>query len=176
MLRALTVLIAGVAAGTSLASGVSLSGVDSVAFASFVEVQRAQFAGRLAVTWVLDLVAVMLAVYCTIRLHSRPTAQRAAGFAVVGLTLALVIGLFPIQSGAAAIAEWAVSGAPSNARDGVSSLETMHLLRALLEGLAGVAIAVSLSLDRPVRKRYGPLVTDEGIDLENRPSLFVPGE
>lgn len=174
--RAIAVLLAGLAAGASLANAAALFNAESVALPSLLEVHRAQAVLRLAVSWSLDLSAAFLAAFCTIRLVGRPGAQRAAGLGVICLVLALMFALLVIQPKVTAMAEWAVSLAPQNAPESLAGLSWNYLLRALLEVVAGIALATSLSFDRPVRKRHGPLQPEDAPGFDQRPSIIVPGE
>lgn len=174
--RALAILLAGMAAGASFAHAASLMNAEAMALASLLDVQRVQTTARAALSWSLDLSAVLLAAWCTIRLVDRPPAQRAAGIGVICLLLAVLFALLVVQPDMSAMAEWAVSTAPANAIDSIAGLAWKHMLRGLLELVAGLALGISLSLDRPVRKRYAPLMPEDAPGFGQRPSIIVPGE
>ena len=172
MLRGIGALAAGLAGGASLSWMSWHSATRPVALEPLLDVHREVYASFVSLGLTLDGIALLLAVAATVAVREKPGPMRAAGLASLGLILAMGLGVLFVEPMSARMATWTAATAADDIGTHVRILGWLLTARAVLEGLAGLGLALALVRDRPVRRSYTKILTE--VEDEPAPTVLVP--
>ena len=151
MLRGIGALAAGLAGGASLSWMSWHAATRPVALEPLIDVHREVYASFASLGVTLDGIALLLAVTATIAVREKPAPMRAAGLASLALILAMGLGVLFIEPMSAKMATWSAATAADEIGMHVRILGWLLTARAVLEGLAGLGLALALIRDRVAR-------------------------